>query len=67
MPEKSQFVEALERIVYQFQGDWPRVAVVLQFDDNICHLRLAVDDEMRDAIVHARKLLEEDTKCTSSA
>lgn len=58
------YKDALERLLRAFQGDWPTIDVPVDppsRDRGAAWYRLPVDDETRDAIVHARKLLEEDT------
>lgn len=56
MPTKAQYRKALKRLLRSFQGDWPTISVAID-STPVTWVRLPVDDETRDAVVHARKLV----------
>ena len=54
--EREQWRPLLERLLRQFQGDWPTISVAVA---TVTWVRLPVDDETRDAIVAARRAITE--------
>jgi hypothetical protein len=64
LPEEKSPCEklrsALERVLRIFQGDWPKVHVTIPTEDGHGFVWLPIGgDGERDAVIHARKLLEE--------
>jgi len=61
MKNKNREREALKRLLSHFHGDWPYISVAepTKFDEGTTWVMRNVDDETRDDILYARKLVSD--------